>query len=994
MERLKLAISTLSLTLLLHGCSNPYALNINEVSYSKTQIPGSIKIPNPKEYPRAYLIEERKNELLFLVPELEACSKLTTITPIIVRDLEQIRAASVGLGLSFDPAKAFDYDANKEIADLKNDIATTKLEMTLQKLQREAEILKDTLAAKKDLTETINTDSISNSSLASVSSNAPAAADVAALLGKIDTLTAALKTNTLSAMSAHTDKVDPIELFNYKRACRDVVKSAINKAKLDTLHDYDGNALVRFQFQPTSLPPKKAYNDTVGIMRLEVKEPDFNNDQQLVGQIYANWLKYVNSTINDFSEMSKAGGNIRTNPKFYPLEKYYNVMYVQVPRPGGNGKISLGISEVDTKNNLYYRIALPKSIEPGLIELTGDFSNIIEGQLLDVIHHAESVDSLKMSSHTGSKQCDIKSLSNAYVTDNGNRKTLREAAFLAVKVKGINDAINLIAQEMALNKWASGAGSGLETAHATYSKLTKLAIEYLTILQNQNQDCSLGIEDSTIAPPPNFIQALAKESPHISVYEISPEKKIQAVSTAARASDALVLAASIAANMPGKGIGANLGSSFSQSAVGKADALEISPIVVGFAEPGRTEKDPQAFGWVLGPRAVLDGKNQELKFIQPLESYSLFVDLSVPGWWPEIKLKSFSAWAPDWQKNAEGKSMNLTSDKFYQGGDLVAKITNTYSDQAGLTDYLLRTNNQPVFKSPKIGSITPGKIHNCSSENKPLSLQIRGDNIWRASKIFIDGKEYDTTAISLLPDMQGVSATINIDDIPLANTGYKSYLQVDVSTPDGFDTYQLPLINSCEQRSAVVVSSVVPKQVTSCDSQVNVIAYGDNLTADSKVFFAGTEITPVKSLPRNKGLQFAINLSAIPKSALNPLLEFKVVNKYGEAPLTMEYYSKKVEEKCVASDAVAIFDIYPPVLNLCSDDAKITLIGQRFSDLVAASIASVKANDISVENDSTAVLTFKKIDTASIPKSATTAVLSLRTKTGVFSKTIPVNQCQ
>ena len=58
---------------------------------------------------------------------------------------------------------------------------------------------------------------------------------------------------------------------------------------------------------------------------------------------------------------------------------------------------------------------------------------------------------------------------------------------------------------------------------------------------------------------------------------------------------------------------------------------------------------------------VLDRKNQEMTLHHPVISHELYADLSLPGLWPEFRLKASTAWAPDWRSGVDaGATMNTS----------------------------------------------------------------------------------------------------------------------------------------------------------------------------------------------------------------------------------------------------------------------------------------------------------------------------------------------
>ena len=64
-------------------------------------------------------------------------------------------------------------------------------------------------------------------------------------------------------------------------------------------------------------------------------------------------------------------------------------------------------------------------------------------------------------------------------------------------------------------------------------------------------------------------------------------------------------------------------------------------------------KGSARFGYVFGPKAVLNTKDNRLEYRHQAGSYPVFADITVPSWWPAIRLNVRSAWAGNWHEGTE-----------------------------------------------------------------------------------------------------------------------------------------------------------------------------------------------------------------------------------------------------------------------------------------------------------------------------------------------------
>ena len=356
--------------------------------------------------------------------------------------------------------------------------------------------------------------------------------------------------------------------------------------------------------------------------------------------------------------------------------------------------------------------------------------------------------------------------------------------------------------------------------------------------------------------PVSFINAVAEAKVRVSIYEVAPAESAQRVSTVARAADAIALASSLAGTLPTYGLGAGGNFAFSRSAVGKADALERAPIVVGFAEPAHTitiKKDGEtettkvipAFGWLLGPKVRLDPEKKRLVLAHYTRPYNLFADLSLPAWWPYIDIDVYSAWAPDWRNAAHGKTVD-TEDKGLLLRNVRVPMRHNGADMESLTTVILRSLGQRQIELVNIDGIEPRAVSACDGT---VQFQIWGENIWRANSVNVGGKMVTPDSIRLLPDMRGIQVGVDLSKLNLVN---RKQINVTVWTPNGRDDHDISLLDARQGKlcstapiattiGGPVINGVTPGQISICDTTPVLTISGENLANVEAIILGGLE---------------------------------------------------------------------------------------------------------------------------------------------------------
>ena len=1004
---MKRSFCAVVLVLSLTGCANPYGLNLNRLDFDDEQKHGIIQFSDPKLFSREHLINERHDELNFLASAIEEC-KTKIITPEIIRQLEVVQSIAAGIGIKVDPAKGANFERDTELAEIKQEVVKIKAEMQLAQIRREAELLKNQLTKQKEAEKPTPP---KNEVAPKVDSGVsiPAITEIDALLTRVNTIMGKLRDRIdkeVVVLKKGGGDVSPIDTFNYRKSCRDTVKNAINQTRLDELHDKSGNTLVRVQFRATVLPDEKKYEDNLGILRMEVMPPIFQDRKsRLAVQVYRSWLKYVNRNINILpkKETYLKEQRIRTTPHFLDLHQYqyFDLRYFEIPKHDETGKpISEGAKDCSglrtEERNIadcwYLRVALP----------TGSADSIdIQIQTSDILYQelagaAEGIRVLGKEANSLYKGFDIKKFNIEALDDN---RRFKQRDKLERPGKTTQEAV-ITASRVILHRrtWRSYMEAiphtirrflnvSLEAYEPSQTKLVNAANSVLKAISINDK------RDPGIEVPSNFFRVIQESTHRVSAYDVGPAERVQPISTTARAAEALSMAASIAGTLPTYGLGASGNFAFLRSAVGKADALELAPIVVGFTEPvsipepknskhpleepettntvKTKSKTPASFGWLLGPKAVLNPEKQKIEFVHPIKPYELYVDLSLPSWWPHFELRAFTAWAPDWRNiDSSGTTMNLSDKRLAR----IVKVPMRHNsvDMAGLTMLLAQEADLPLLDAPRIDDVQPSKISACQGV---IEFQIRGHNIWRASMVHIGGQSIglennstDTTSIKILPDMSGILSKITLPQSLIQNN---SESILTVWTSNGRDTWPIRIIkspttseNDCQAANIATpiepnIQKLRPERISACAGNLILHLLGENLTRSPQISVGGLFVKKenVSALPGKKGLKFTVDVNQVPVTGNQPVT-VSLSTEGGDASVQLRFSdfrkppvlnTEQVAE-CVTLAELKkpkIRELRPKRVSACAGNLSFHLLGDNLTNTSQINVGGVLGTGMS-----------------------------------------------
>ena len=877
LKRAMTGVVAIVVLLALSGCGNPYALKVTGIDYDQKQAPGVIQLADPKIYKREALINERRAELAYLKTLLDE-SKGVNFEAQIVREIELIRSFAGVVGLNFDAGAELEFQRARELGDVQHQIQLTRLEMQLAQLERDAELLRDKLAAQDEQSQLAPDGDVQTADLPS-GSDAP---DLNELLVQV----AALRTFVASRLDTESKPArkssaasSPIEKFHDREAYRDTIKAAINNQRLDEIHDMKGNSLFRVQFQATVFPSPGTYVDTLGLLRMEIEPPKITDENREMRKLYNRWLWHVMQRLNrPPSDAAGADARFEQDQLLLGMGQtggLFDVFMMEVAKDAKDRNRCRGWqeSERNTKKCWYLRIP----VSPDTAHTPPQLDNLISQDLTTQITEP-SKQILLLRNPTRSLQPLFKSRNNCQYLELDPSEKFPRASEINRNVKFAQNvkvaqnvrAMWLILSQSLLHIANTDLGTPkleaqlrhetikvIQSGDGLRAKASQLLREVIPL---SDEECGERFAKPWLTAVPmafrdtirSIFSEPGKAGNRVSVYDVSPTERVHRVSTAARAADAIAMAASLAGTLPSAGVAGGGNFAYTRSSVGKADALERAPLVIGFVEPGAknvtwtetnrkgenvttNHNDPRhpAFGWLLGPRVTLNSEAQELQLEHYLAPYELHADLSMPGWWPYFDLKVYSAWAPSWRnQNTTAKSFDPTEPRLER--IVRVPMRHNQADMQGLTQVLMEDRTGWTPDQPRISEVRPRNLTICSGR---VTVAIEGTEIWRASEVHIGGYRVPENGIRILPDMTGVAVTVAATDLPALD---KLGTEVVVWTHNGKAAnrdVQFTFASdtkACVQKPSEdkpVVTRVLPSSISACDSDLVFTVEGRNLWA-------------------------------------------------------------------------------------------------------------------------------------------------------------------
>lgn len=889
--------------LALQGCADfgGYDASFGRLDAVPQQLPAAIQVSAPQLYKREALINERKDELVYLQKKL-AESETIDIAPELLRDVEAISALTAQLGLSFDAGIRKDTERATQLQDLEHQIATLKLQAQLGQLKRDLELMQAAYASQTAPSAPAGTSTSDTKTPKVEKPDLPA-------LTQLDTLIKSVVQNIdreSKPPRATIGKGSPIDVFRDRQAYRRVLQSEINAVSLDDLHDYEGNSLFRMQFRATVMPGDPRVDKSLGVLRMQINRPRLAKDSPEMKALYARWLDHVTLRLNE-GLLSDTKGTNSLLRAMGTARAAFSVISIQVPRVDvANGcPAKMSVDDVmlpEEQGCLVMRIAvtsrglnadtlvigipggqirgadlalaqaaLTPSAANGRSPLAARFPNFEGFKGLARIPGADAPIFQPKPPVMASGPAPAAATPEAEPSE--PCKVGRPSLFKLQK-KALMDGFVVTRQKL---RFAVGriADDLAELRPAELNAVYRLIDDAATCASEAEKDLT-PVEQATIKTktdaqekevPDAFYSALVGPDEvargRVAAYAVTPAELAQRVSTVARAGSAVQMAASLSAILPTNGLGVNSALGYSRAATGKVDTLERVPLVVGYAEPGDTTTDGEpkvdglqpGFGWLLGPKVVIDPAGKALSLEHQLAPYDLTADVVMPGWWPYFNIEYQSEWAPDW---LEGKTLaTLSSEKTNNRRTMSVPRRHSRGDLDGILALILKNAGEPKVEIASIGRVEPNTISACASE---VNVLVQGMNLWRTQAAYLQGLA--ASGITVLPDMSGVAVRFDMTHLPRRPSQFVEP-KLTLLTPNGWASASITIDGSRGENGAgcgneglarpkpddgqPFISAVLPGRLFACDDTQRVIIRGRNLVGP-KVQLGGLVATSITDL--------------------------------------------------------------------------------------------------------------------------------------------------
>jgi len=727
------------------GCSlfkpNPYSdFSVGIIDEEAEETPAAILVGDPQVISRESLINDRLREVAHIEVLLNE-SRSQSFEPQVTRDLSVIESFAAQLGISFNPAVGVAFERNEEIQSLKADIEVLKLRNELDRLKSLQEESPDDPALSPTNVEPGKPEGITEPSTADIQKRLDEAiAQADAVLKKLT------KPGEPAARSRESKiKASPEEQFEDQDSYRAILRQRQTELRLDDVHDADGNALLRLQFAAEVLPG--AVKNKFGVLDFEIV-PVQASDVELL-QLYEDWLVHL---------MERGAANIGLTDR----RSWERIQSILLKKKIVERFLLFDVPTIDFKTNATLVLFSYPGDSDTIIEMIirGDSYLRDKFQESDLKVAAIDSDTCKITLADGRQTMDYK---RALDVQRVKRSLRAVEVFLSIMrqraaTAHVSDAVEYFDE---LDTWLLNI--------ITDSDTFREAVEKSLIVRGLKRPFCFSAD----TPQPDSPEAFKKEVTRMVndkrfwagqpyTYQARPAQRVQRLSTLASATNSMQLAFSMAATIPGQGIGLDAGAGAARTAVGIAEAVERTPLVVAYTDRRWIKKDDTdqgssaRFGFLFGPKAILDPKKNKLVYRQVAGRYPVYVDVSVPNWWPKFALRTRTAWAGNWHEGTEVLRKTETSR------ELPVRLPPHGRDYDILTGVMAGEQMIDEFVGIDIEWVRPRVVSRCVGD---IEFLVKGKHLWRGSAAFLRGRKHKS--LSVLPDMKGISVVFDMQDLPL-----------------------------------------------------------------------------------------------------------------------------------------------------------------------------------------------------------------------------------
>jgi hypothetical protein len=760
--------------LLLGGCATPFAQNLG-YDPKEYNAQGSIVLSDGRLYGRELLANERREDLAWL-KELVDGSKNKVFASEIAREVEQITSFAAALGLKFDPAAGLNYRRDKEVGDIQQQITVERLQIELDQLRRDTELMRQRLAEQ---TAPVNSNlgTLDNANVADAT-NAVSVSAADRLTAAIDRLLPALVGRLDKADSPQAKKptdvgISPYDEFRDRMALRDLLKSARNAASLDELHDSDGAALYRINFLATVIPDPR-YIRSLGVVELQPVPAESTSDWK--EKFLRNWIRHLNTA----TRYRSSDGKILKDAQTRSLESAGLIRQwaVEVEKASGDCRGIVPSMQITANPgcriiSLYFPVVTDNGDQPldDIADRFKEFVRLPDDDQLRPFAAARGI--LGWNIAKGPEEFKIWARHFCLTTTDG--PNTRESRVLtaieyAQALQRHQKLISTVGEVIGDAGYAAN-GLSINKNHLRDGTefLAQLAQALSGVGECKTQDFYR--TNSPIETPfwSRLVRRIDAVKKGIRIYDVGPREQAQQVSTVARAANSLAIAASIAGSDPSSGAAAEAAANYSKQATGRAQAFERIPMVVGYAgSKAEVTSEQPYFGWVFGPKAQIDVKENRIRTAHVLKAHDVSVDLIAPRWWPGVTFTVKSVWGPS-ATSLAGGTLSATSTSTIR-----VPLPKSAGDFDAFTDFLYGESRST---SPDLD--VDGMVSGCETTYLTIT---GGSGVWRTSQALVMGRLIEGGDVSLLPSMDGV--LVKVPPIPLAKDSLVKR-EIEILSPYG-----------------------------------------------------------------------------------------------------------------------------------------------------------------------------------------------------------------
>ena len=759
---------------------SPFATRIlGEINEVDVQTDAVVLIGDPQVTSRESLINDRNREVEHL-ENMISQSGSVTFEPQLKRDIEVIQSFAAQLGFSFNPTSGTETERNEELASLRNEIEIVKLRAELNRLKnlsQEDPSIGDNAQRGSFPPGQIGSDDAGPPDDASngekPSQDITGTAEIKARLQNALTSAETLLNDLIDKETSRAAQTDinpsPEEHFEDLNAYRTRLRHRQNEVRLDDAHDANGHTLYRLQFTATVLPGK--IKEKYAVLDMEIKPTKVSEKQ--ISELYENWLVQL-------------------------AHRHYR----------------FSISYAAGERSLEYYDWMTRS--------TQLVSSGVVGRFVDRIKLKDSNEEIPIFIYT--YPCDNELISSTMKSNPKSYFTTTTKKIESPSVNSVRTFLMLVKDDG--GDWRLTPFDVGERLRLIDKRL-KPPIDSLgsTFIYNTQKIASARAEPCRV--PEEFKKKVTNNgywAGTARTYQVQPTGRVQRISSIASAANSMQVAFSLAALLPTSGISLDTGFAAAKTAVGMAEAIERTPLVIGYVDRQKIVSDSSKkpvnarFGYIFGPKVVLNTEANQLEYQHPAKSHAVFADITVPAWWESIDLDVHSVWAENWHEST--KVLNSSSSDSRQ---IRVRLRPGISKSNSLTNFILGTNPD----KPRITNVYPSKVSACQSpgSNNDIVFTVEGINLWREPRAYLRGQRHKS--IRVLPDMGGLEVVFNLANLPV-NPDREPEDKITIWTGLGPDSISVDIVNNINGVSCLRVDDPYDSTVSIEPNLPRVIADGNN----------------------------------------------------------------------------------------------------------------------------------------------------------------------